>query len=64
MIIYDDVMFVDVQKICQNLNYRHRMAQLAGRASVALHTEVCLITGSSCPGGGGYPWSSLQDDIM
>lgn len=30
----------DVQKVCENLNYRHRMAQYAGRASVALHTQV------------------------
>ena len=35
-----DVVVVDVQKICENLNYRHRMAQYAGRASVALHTQV------------------------
>lgn len=27
-------------KLCQNLNYRKRMAQYAGRASVALHTHV------------------------
>lgn len=26
--------------ICQNLNYRNRMAQYAGRASVALHTHL------------------------
>jgi hypothetical protein len=25
---------------CKNLNYRNRMAQYAGRASVALHTHV------------------------
>ncbi|CAH1778412.1 unnamed protein product [Owenia fusiformis] len=25
---------------CDNLNYRHRMAQYAGRASVALHTQL------------------------
>jgi exosome complex exonuclease DIS3/RRP44 len=27
---------------CKNLNYRNRMAQYAGRASVALHTHVSL----------------------
>lgn len=27
-------------KLCQNLNYRKRMAQYAGRASVALHTHL------------------------
>jgi exosome complex exonuclease DIS3/RRP44 len=27
-------------ELCHNLNYRHRMAQYAGRASVALHTHV------------------------
>jgi exosome complex exonuclease DIS3/RRP44 len=26
--------------ICHNLNFRHRMAQYAGRASVALHTQI------------------------
>ncbi|XP_025988925.2 exosome complex exonuclease RRP44 [Solenopsis invicta] len=26
--------------LCQNLNYRNRMAQYAGRASVALHTHI------------------------
>ncbi|XP_041467167.1 exosome complex exonuclease RRP44-like [Lytechinus variegatus] len=29
-----------IQEICDNLNYRHRMAQYAGRASVDLHTQV------------------------
>lgn len=29
-----------MDKVCQNINYRHRMAQYAGRASVALHTQV------------------------
>lgn len=29
-----------MNEICQNLNYRNRMAQYAGRASVALHTHV------------------------
>lgn len=29
-------------KLSQNLNYRNRMAQYAGRASVALHTHVSL----------------------
>ena len=28
------------QALCYNLNYRHRMAQYAGRASVGLHTQV------------------------
>ena len=28
------------QALCYNLNYRHRMAQYAGRASVSLHTQV------------------------
>jgi len=28
------------QALCHNLNYRNRMAQYAGRASVALHTHV------------------------
>ena len=27
-------------KLCHNLNYRNRMAQYAGRASVALNTHV------------------------
>jgi exosome complex exonuclease DIS3/RRP44 len=31
-----------LQQICNNLNYRHRMAQYAARASVDLHTQVCL----------------------
>lgn len=29
--------------LCHNLNYRNRMAQYAGRASVALHTHVGLL---------------------
>lgn len=29
-----------LQQICNNLNYRHRMAQYAARASVDLHTQV------------------------
>ena len=29
-----------MDQVCQNINYRHRMAQHAGRASVALHTQV------------------------
>lgn len=29
-----------MQKICNNLNYRHRMAQYAGRASVLLNTHL------------------------
>ncbi|XP_071951446.1 exosome complex exonuclease RRP44-like isoform X2 [Antedon mediterranea] len=29
-----------IQAICNNLNYRHRMAQYAGRASVGLHTQI------------------------
>lgn len=28
------------KKICDNLNYRHRMAQYAARASVALNTHL------------------------
>ncbi|XP_074649854.1 exosome complex exonuclease RRP44-like [Tubulanus polymorphus] len=28
------------QQICNNLNYRHKMAQYAGRASVGLHTQL------------------------
>lgn len=28
--------------LCHNLNYRNRMAQYAGRASVALNTHVCI----------------------
>ena len=28
------------QAVCNNLNYRHKMAQYAGRASVNLHTHV------------------------
>lgn len=30
------------QELCNNLNYRNRMAQNAGRASVALHTHVSI----------------------
>jgi len=29
-----------MQSICNNLNYRHKMAQYAGRASVGLHTQL------------------------
>ncbi|XP_070553170.1 exosome complex exonuclease RRP44-like [Ptychodera flava] len=29
-----------VQSLCNNLNYRHKMAQYAGRASVGLHTQL------------------------
>ncbi|OQR77660.1 exosome complex exonuclease RRP44-like [Tropilaelaps mercedesae] len=29
-----------VQMLCNNLNYRHKMAQYAGRASVALFTQI------------------------
>ena len=32
--------FIPWQNLCNNLNYRHRMAQYAGRASVGLHTQV------------------------
>lgn len=28
------------QELCNNLNYRHKMAQYAGRASVALNTHL------------------------
>ncbi|XP_022091521.1 exosome complex exonuclease RRP44-like [Acanthaster planci] len=31
-----------VQTMCNHLNIRHRMAQYAGRASVALHTQIFL----------------------
>eukprot|EP01134_Creolimax_fragrantissima_P000116 CFRG0116T1 len=30
----------DVEKLCDNLNYRHRNAQFAGRASVELYTHL------------------------
>lgn len=30
----------EIQKICHNINFRHRMAQYAQRASVALHTQL------------------------
>lgn len=30
----------NVQAVCNNLNYRHKMAQYAQRASVALHTHL------------------------
>lgn len=33
-----------ITEICNNLNYRNRMAQYAGRASVALHTHVSTST--------------------
>ncbi|KAG1650303.1 Exosome complex exonuclease RRP44 [Nymphon striatum] len=29
-----------IQSLCNNLNYRHKMAQYAGRASVDLHTQI------------------------
>lgn len=29
-----------VQKTCEHMNYRHKMAQYAGRASVNLHTQI------------------------
>uniref|UniRef100_A0A0B6YBP1 Uncharacterized protein n=1 Tax=Arion vulgaris TaxID=1028688 RepID=A0A0B6YBP1_9EUPU len=29
-----------IQSLCNNLNYRHKMAQYAGRASVNLHTHL------------------------
>lgn len=29
-----------IQEICNNINFRHRMGQYAGRASVTLHTQV------------------------
>lgn len=29
-----------MQDICKNLNYRHKMAQYAGRSSVELHTHI------------------------
>ena len=32
------------QSVCNNLNFRHRMAQYAGRASVGLHTQVRAAT--------------------
>jgi len=28
------------EELCHNLNYRHKMAQYAGRASVALNTHL------------------------
>ncbi|ESN99274.1 hypothetical protein HELRODRAFT_189048 [Helobdella robusta] len=31
---------IKIQNVCKNLNFRHRMAQYAGRASVALHTQI------------------------
>lgn len=34
------IRILSVQAICNNLNFRHRMAQYAGRASVGLHTQV------------------------
>ena len=33
-----------VQNVCNNLNYRKRMADYAGRASVALHTQLFFAT--------------------
>ena len=32
-----------LQQVCNNLNYRHRMAQYAARASVDLHTQVDIL---------------------
>ncbi|XP_038055704.1 exosome complex exonuclease RRP44-like [Patiria miniata] len=32
----------NVQTMCNHMNIRHRMAQYAGRASVALHTQIFL----------------------
>ena len=32
-----------IQKVCNNLNFRHKMAQYAGRASVNLHTHVSVL---------------------
>ena len=32
-----------IQKVCNNLNFRHKMAQYAGRASVNLHTHVSFL---------------------
>lgn len=29
-----------LQQVCNNMNYRHKMAQYAGRASVDLHTQL------------------------
>ncbi|XP_033115744.1 exosome complex exonuclease RRP44-like [Anneissia japonica] len=38
---YPDLLQKDkIQAICNNLNYRHRMAQYAGRSSVGLHTQI------------------------
>ena len=31
---------LEIEKICNNLNFRHRMAQYAQRASVALNTQI------------------------
>lgn len=31
-----------IHALCQNMNYRHRMAQYSNRASVALNTHVCI----------------------
>ncbi|KAK0045183.1 exosome complex exonuclease RRP44 [Biomphalaria pfeifferi] len=33
-----------IQSLCNNLNYRHKMAQYAGRASVNLHTHLFFKT--------------------
>lgn len=31
-------------ELCKNLNYRHKMAQYAQRASVAFHTQVNFLS--------------------
>lgn len=54
--IHADATFPDLlnkrvlQQICLNLNYRHRMAQYAARASVDLHTQVNLSDQPICSG--------------
>jgi len=35
--------------MCKNLNYRHKMAQYAQRASVAFHTQVSSAEGWGLP---------------
>jgi exoribonuclease R len=50
--IHADATFPDLlnkrvlQQVCHNLNYRHRMAQYAARASVDLHTQVTFYSKS------------------
>ena len=44
---YNDINFL-FQSICNNLNYRHKMAQYAGRASVNLHTHVSYFIAPWC----------------